>query len=161
MEEHRQLFIDLCLSTNTIIMNTQFQKRDDQLATHRMPTNTTPPITRPHYEMIDYWLTPTRWKNCITNVDTKLGANLTTDHLPMTATIRNKLAKIDPPKRTGRNKYEICNAKATSKYNEKIHELMHTDNDNLSFKDTLKKAAEDTIPSKTTTMKKDDISQEL
>ena len=155
MEESRQLFIDLCLSTNSTIMNTQFQKRDNQLATHRMPTNTIPPFTRPNYEMIDYWLTSNRWKNCVTNAETEHNANLTTDHLPMTVTIRNKLAKIDNTKYKGRKKYEICSTKQRLEYNKNI-----MNNSGSNFKDVLTKAAENTIPTKETTIKKDDMSQE-
>lgn len=155
MEESRQLFIDLCLSTKTTIMNTQLQKRDDQLATHRRPTHATPPFTRPNYEMIDHWPTETRWKNTITNAETEAGANITTDHLPMIITHKTKLARINTQKNKGRKKYEICNKEQNREYNEKLKELNNTD-----IKTAMAEAAENTIPTKTTTMKKDDMSQE-
>ena len=88
IEESRNLLIDLCQTIDATKMNTQFQKSDEKLATHRMPTHQTTPYKRPHFEMIDYWITPNRWKNTVSNIETEPKANITTDHLPMKIKIK-------------------------------------------------------------------------
>ena len=98
IDESRNLLIDLCQSTQSTLMNTQFQKTDDKLATHRMPTYQTTPFERPHYEMIDYWITANRWKNTISNIETEPKANITTDHLPMKASMKIKLKNLTKEK---------------------------------------------------------------
>ena len=63
VEESRNLLINLCLECKATLMNTQFQKPDNNLATHKKPDKTPNlPMTRPQYETTDYWLTTDRWK---------------------------------------------------------------------------------------------------
>ena len=92
MEENRQLFLDLCLRTNTTRQKTQLKENKNQPSTHRMSTDPTPLFTRPLFEMMDYWPTATRLKSCIINTDTENNTNLNTDHLPMAITTKNKPA---------------------------------------------------------------------
>ena len=108
VEESRNMLINLCVSTDTILMNTQFQKPSEKLATHRRPNSETTPFERPHYEMIDYWLTHNRWKNSVTNVETDPIANITTDHLPMIITTRVNLKASKKEIKENRIKYEVC-----------------------------------------------------
>ena len=53
-----------------------------------------PPWTRPTYETMSYTLTPDRWKNSITDIESDTRANLNTDHFPLYFTIRVKLKQI-------------------------------------------------------------------
>ena len=62
VEESRNLLIDLCQTTGTTIMNTQFQKPDSKLATYRKPNNQQTELLRHNYEMIDYWMTISKGK---------------------------------------------------------------------------------------------------
>ena len=87
------------------------------------------------------------------NIETEHNTNLTTDHLPMTITIKNKLAALDQTKTRGRKKYEICNREENTNYNQKV-----LDNTTDNFKDTLITASENTIPTKETKMRKHDMS---
>ena len=73
----------------------------------------------------------------------------------MTITIKNKLAAIDNTKKKGRKKYEICSKDERIKFNNKLSNI-NSDN----FKESILKAAEDTIPTKETTFRKDDMSVE-
>ena len=75
------------------IVQSEFQKRDKQLATHGRPTFETPEFKRPYYEMIDFWATANGWTNTITNVDAEAGANLTSDHVLLIAPFKVNLAK--------------------------------------------------------------------
>ena len=63
-------------------------------------TKLTDEYTRPKYEQIDFIITPRRWRNAVTNIQTDPVANINTDHLPMIVMIRTQLAKIKKDKET-------------------------------------------------------------
>ena len=104
--------------------------------------------------MIDYWVPVKRLQNTRANTETHAGTNLTTDHLPMIATFRIKLAKLSVPKKAGKIKVEKCNEEQKMKYNTETAEA------NTSIKEAMEIAAANTIPTKETTMRKDDMSEE-
>lgn len=79
-------------------MNTFFHKAEDKKATYKEKKNHAgdPPWKRGTYEVLDYFLTPNRWKNIVTNIESDTQANITSDHFPIWAqiNIRLKAAQI-------------------------------------------------------------------
>ena len=64
-------------------------------------------------------MTSKRWKNSVLNVESDTGANIDSDHYPVTATIKIKLKAVQGAHRT-RTKYDICNETQWEEYNAEI-----------------------------------------
>lgn len=65
--------------------------------------NRGPPWCRPRFETLDYIIVSNRWTNGVINVEAVLSAHITTDHFPLTATLRFKLKKNSNVHNTGRS----------------------------------------------------------
>ena len=120
--ENRNLLLEHCIKTNSILSNTFFEKPDSKLFTYKNNINENqPPYTRRNYETLDYVITPERWKNCVKNVETDKDTNVYSDHITLIATIQIKL-KAD--KTTGgklRQKYAECTEQQRYDYNCKLN----------------------------------------
>eukprot|EP00975_Prorocentrum_lima_P028253 5941758-Prorocentrum_lima.AAC.1 len=64
VQDNRQRFIDYLSGLELRVMNTYFQKPTAKLITYReMSTRSEDPLTRGHYETLDFVLTAQRWRN--------------------------------------------------------------------------------------------------
>ena len=167
IEDNRLRFINLCVGNNLMIMNTTFQKPEHKLITWKTPgTRNFTFMSRPHFEMIDYHCTQTRWKNTVKNIETDIYANITSDHYPQWSTIQTKLQAITK-QRTARPKYIKCTDQQRSDFNHNIEEQVHNQDPSEQhcnaaqvFTQQIYKAAGKCIPMVNTPAKSEDISQE-
>ena len=139
-------------------MNTAFQKPDHKLITWKYPgTKHFNNVSRPHFEMIDYHCTISRWKNTVMNVETDMYANITSDHFPQRSTIKTKLKAITKQE-TARPKYLKCTEEQNHQFNRMLTQKQthHA----LAFLQQMNQAAECHIPMVKTPARKEDISQE-
>ena len=75
MTENRLLLLEFCITHDLRIANTWFQKPDQTLATIKHPNANIPENAsrlwkHPLHDTVDYWLTPKRWSNNITDCET-------------------------------------------------------------------------------------------
>ena len=125
-------------------------ERNDQLATHRDPhthTHTAPFSCGPMYELIDCWLTSSRWRNTITNIVTDGGTHIKWP-LPMTVTHTYELANI----RSNTNKNKKHTKHTINNVVQEVKTIGHKRSNGYS--------SEHAILTKEATMWKDDTSQE-
>jgi len=81
--ENRTLFLNLCIEHQLIVLNIQFPKTDEQIATYREPgTERDVEPTRQTHEQLDYILITRRWRNICKNVEADNTANIQSDHNP-------------------------------------------------------------------------------
>ena len=71
---------------------------------------------RPHYDQIDYILTPLRWRNAIKNAETTITGMITTDHFPLKVMTEFRLKK-STQKQKDMQTWEKCNKKEREQFN--------------------------------------------
>ena len=93
--ENRNMFVSHCNITNTIAVNTFFDKPDNKKPTFRYSTTTHgPPWTRENlYETLDYILVQNKWKNTVKNIEVDREV-IDSDHYPVIAKIRIELKVV-------------------------------------------------------------------
>jgi len=118
--QNRELLVDLCQEHKLTIMNTQFQKTKEKLATYRkVGIGIDQEIRRGTHEQIDYIITQTRWKNTVQDAEADTEANIDTDHYPVKAKIRINL-RLYKKKQTERKKYDKCTKRQGEQLNKNI-----------------------------------------
>ncbi len=74
VEENRTLFLDFCRAQGLQVTNTQFQKQNKNLITFRDVAHADAfeaPWTYPRFATLDYCLIRDKWRNAITNVESR------------------------------------------------------------------------------------------
>jgi endonuclease/exonuclease/phosphatase family metal-dependent hydrolase len=93
--ENRYNLVQFCIGNELQIMNTHFDCGKDGKAHCTFKDMTTSDWTGPwntdRCNMIDYCLSPSRWKNTVTNVKAEPQIALNTDHALLEIEIRTKL----------------------------------------------------------------------
>ena len=93
-QENRELFLQFCTDNQFIVTNTFGNQHQDELYTYTDPVG--------EKAQLDYLLINKKWYNSIQNVKVDQHAGIYSDHRPIIAQIRTKLAKpynICPPPR--------------------------------------------------------------
>ena len=94
VKDNRIVFINMCNTARTKLMNIMFQKGDQKLITHKHSRATLgPPWTRGDYEMIDYIIVANRWNNSVLDVEADIAANIESDHGPIRGNMRVTLKR--------------------------------------------------------------------
>ncbi len=122
--ENRQRFVETCLGNDLQVMNTYFEKSKEHQVTQKARSGEEsfqPPWETDRYTQMDYVLVNKRWKNTITDVESRPRAYFNSDHCIVIAKIRVKLTKNGQKN----NMEEIIRYRKPSKeqkdkYNEKI-----------------------------------------
>lgn len=110
------------------VSNTMFYKNKNKLATYKKPETTlTDPVTRPHYEQLDYILTPERWKNSVLDAESDIQADINSDHFPVKFQIGIKL-KSTNQRNKPRPKYRECTKEENKQRNIKLAKLISESN---------------------------------
>ena len=104
MISNRDQLLDLCNSEGLIISNTCFEKPNSKLCTYKGPRDRQKQekeegkTITPHrqdrynyYDVKDYWLTMSRWKNSVCNCESDIKANVDSDHFPVIIEVLTKL----------------------------------------------------------------------
>ena len=95
---NRKLMVDFCRENEYRIVNTFFEKPDEQLVTYlevKKKGEVIPWYTRSHYNQIDFVLIKQRWKNHAQDCWSDVHANITSDHFPVIADLSYKLKYIE------------------------------------------------------------------
>ena len=122
VKENRNLMVEFCLTNELRVVNTMYRKRIERVATYRrIGVAISEPIEAGTHEQLDYIVTTKRWRNSITDAESDTGANIDTDHYPVTGTIRIKLRgkKIGGEKR---HRYMECSREQRTELNEKMEQ---------------------------------------
>ena len=117
------MFIAHCNNTDSITINTFFEKPDEQLRTYKVNKNNLgPPYNRTKYETLDYILVPNRWKNTFKNVEADPNTYVDSDHFCLLADIQIKLKANHSQQKIQRPKYEQCTEEKRYDFNRKLKE---------------------------------------
>jgi len=96
----RDLLIELCKSRGLLTMSTWFRHTDASMVTCMAPGVPKAPAVRDgwnptKYGQVDFCLASERWKTIVQDVRSNTGAGLPTDHFPVEARVRIRLAARD------------------------------------------------------------------
>lgn len=90
--ERGERLVQFCIENNLMITNTFFQKPERKLYTWKSPGDWT-------RNQIDYILIRKRFRNSVKTCQTYPGADINSDHNPITAKLKIKLKKVKIPQR--------------------------------------------------------------
>eukprot|EP00973_Karenia_brevis_P078287 10869393-Karenia_brevis.AAC.1 len=120
--ENRHLFLSYAVETKQLVMNTFFEKAEVKKATYKEKKSHAggPPWRRPVYEVLDYVLTPRRWRNSIKDAESDTHVNISSDHFPIwIRTVVNLKAKPQGARRT-RPKFLQCTEEERKRFNQSL-----------------------------------------
>ena len=161
VEESRNLLKETLIDTNTLLINTYFKKVPEQQITYKLDkqAGTQPPWTKGRFDVTDYIMTTSRWKNSIKDVQSHIWADIHSDHYPITARIKVNL-KANYRNNRKRHKYLRCSDAQQQSYNNKLNTTIPQDRDFSDISQWIQSAAADHVPQKQITNHPFEISDE-
>ena len=128
-------------------MNTMFCKKEESLATYQENKSHMggPPYKRPTHEVLDYVLTPKRWRNAIKYIYSDVSADINSDHYPLVAVIKVRLI-TKYGQRPNPYFYAKCSEEEQLEFNQQLSGEADEVKDYHGFRTWIRKGAKDTIP---------------
>jgi len=161
--ESREMFVNMLSQTDTLAMNTFFQKPNNKLLTYHMPTNNLgPPYKRGIYEQIDYCLTTERWKNSVLDAESDVHANINSDHYPIRFKVKVKFRRKtkEEVSQNKRAKFEPCGEELNEEINRDVYNIINEADNLKDWKEKCKKLVNEKFPKKPERERQEDISEE-
>lgn len=127
--ESRAMFIEMCTEHELKVLHTLYRKPKTKVITFKEIGTTMEDVrTRGKFEQPDYILTPTRWRNSVTNVEADHYANIQTDHYPVVADIRLELEAINKKRTAPRCSFLEATKQQTMEMNTQMKNILENDN---------------------------------
>jgi len=157
------MFVNMLNQTDTLAMNTFFQKPNSKLLTYHMPTNNLgPPYKRGIYEQIDYCLTTERWKNSVLDAESDVHANINSDHYPIRFKVKVKFRRKtkEDVSQNKRARFEPCGEELNEEINRDVYNIINEADNLKDWKEKCKKLVNEQFPRQPERERSEDISEE-
>ena len=124
--ESRDQFVQFCIGTGMIIMNTQFEKKNKHYCTYKEMETTgfSPPWNTDRFAMLDYCLIDERWRNVIYDVECNPNIAINSDHAMLVSKIKIKLKKEEKKEMEKVDRYRKPKDEQIKAYNNEFETKM-------------------------------------